>query len=134
MIFQGQSLIIEKIVRIDYLGTLKTDNRLIATPYTFLPIHVTNRKKAEHIFKTISSSDDMTTHNKTSLENETKTLYYNLTENIQHKKHKDIVIAGFGWITAKTSYGSADIKIFSLESKGVTLRNSLIQYITSRHT
>ncbi|EMR08907.1 hypothetical protein PNEG_02689 [Pneumocystis murina B123] len=129
----GQSLIIEKIVRIDYLDTLKTDNRLIVTPYIFLPIHITNRKKAEYIFKTISSVDNMTTHDKTSLKNEAKILYYNLTESIEHKKHKDIVIAGFGWITTRTNYGSANIKIFSLESKGVALRNSLMQYITSRH-
>ncbi|KTW28507.1 hypothetical protein T552_01766 [Pneumocystis carinii B80] len=128
----GQSLIIEKIVRIDYIDTLKKDNRLIVTPYTFLPIHITNRKKAEHIFKTTSSVNNMTTDDKTSL-NETKILYYNLTESIEHKKHKDIVIAGFGWITARINYGSANIKIFSLESKGVVLRNSLMQYIASQH-
>ncbi|KAG5437511.1 hypothetical protein PCANB_000939 [Pneumocystis canis] len=105
----GQALIIESIIRIDYPIALNTNNRLIITPHTFLPIHLTNIKKAEQIFKNKVNLDtnNINNYDNTLLENQTKEgLRYNMVENINHKEHKDIVIAGFGWISMKTNYGN----------------------------
>ncbi|KAG4305624.1 hypothetical protein PORY_001180 [Pneumocystis oryctolagi] len=127
----GQSIIIERIIRIDHLETLNIDNRLIITPYTFLPIHLTNTKKAGYIFK-VDIDNNIDDHDKTLLENETKkTMYCTLMETIKHKENKDIVIAGFGWINVKTSHSNVNIRIFSPKSKGIILRDSLMQYMLS---